>query len=693
MEIRNWVRIAALMLLVSLVFAVTACGGGSDDTTGTIDNTITGSGTDADPIETDINVYPGKDDGSNDLNTDTEPDEISETPFRFGDNIFEVPLDTNGTGRVVCSEFTAGQRIAFVVVNLNPTYLDAHLIPGSGFPLLPESSFTVHGDLVEKSATMARPVSSIESLGLGGSNGLAASSEVLDAGAIYEREAVAQGLTPYASVPPTKTTSSIQKGELRWFTNVRPRPSWPPREVPPNPEEPEQDTSDFEWPVGYNCQSGRLVAIGAHCLVFLTTDINNGHPDTIQFTEARLNRLAREFDNTIYPTATAAFGPVQSYRDNGIMDGIDRDLEITGADYNGTEYAGDAPGWFDYDISQEEKVIIFLMNAAAGGFFVGASQTSETEYGDPYAVGSTIYIGTDNFPANDNAWEEAYSVMAHEFQHKLYNDHGLPSRPITGAGGNYNWLNEGLSQLDIHLCGYTVNSGKIIPWAIDGQLTSYLDSVNQSAVCMDGNGQFPYAQQTQYGNGFLFFLYLYEHYDAGVGKRIYDLAKTGETDYITLIEEGAQYTIATGPGNDGAYGTADDAMTTYNDTFDQIYTKFIIANFIDGIYKDEYSDLFDSRFHYNTIDLRGTINLTSGTITLPGVRTDVFPDTGGYPVEDIDRPVIPWGCDYFVFSNGDGRDLEVTLYSDSNFKFFMLPCSYNPNTLKVEITPGVVVDY
>jgi hypothetical protein len=175
--------------------------------------------------------------------------------------------------------------------------------------------------------------------------------------------------------------------------------------------------------------------------------------------------------------------------------------------------------------------------------------------------------------------------MAHEFQHKLYSDHGMPSRLVDPFGGNYNWLNEGLSQLDIHLCGYTVNSGRIVPWAIDGQLTDYLANVNLSAVCMDGNDQFPIAQQTQYGNGFLFFLYMYEHYNSGVGKRIYELGESGENDYIKLIEAGAQFTEIV-PGADGEVGTPDDQAALFHDSFENLYTKFMIANFIDGIYKE-----------------------------------------------------------------------------------------------------------
>ena len=243
-------------------------------------------------------------------------------------------------------------------------------------------------------------------------------------------------------------------------------------------------------------------------------------------------------------------------------------------------------------------------------------------------------------------------------------------------GGNYNWLNEGLSQLDIHICGYTVNSGRIVPWAIDGQLTDYLTHCNQSAVPMDGNEYF--SQQTQYGNGFLFFLYLYEHYEPGIGRRIYAAADTGLTDYIQIIEK------ATG------------------EPFEHTYIKFAIANYVDGIYKPEESDLFADWFHYDTVDLRGTVNLATGTVVLPGVRTGIFPEAGSYPIEDIHRSVFPWGTDYLKLGFGTYSemnydpsappDLSVTFYTDRHFNIFLLPVSYNEAINKVEVTPGVTID-
>src|SRR5690606_39882686 len=112
--------------------------------------------------------------------------------------------------------------------------------------------------------------------------------------------------------------------------------------------------------------------------------------------------------------------------------------------------------------------------------------------------------------------------------------------------------------------------------------------------------------------------------------------------------ESALQMIVTDLGPDDTSGTADDVVQEVNDTFEQVFTKYSIANFIDGIYTPETADLFDPRFHYNTIDLKGTIDLADGTVVLPGVRTGIFPSGGTYPVNSIHREVRPWCSDYIV---------------------------------------------
>jgi len=688
----DWARIAALLLAVCMLLTLAACGGGDGTTTTPgIGGNIDTGGNIVPPIDTGGGTqYPGQVLPPPPV---LEPGELPPPPpppFNFGKNIFALPFDTNGTGRVSLTTadangnrlgFSPGQKVAMVVVNVNPIFLDAHAAAGGGgFPTLPQSSYSITADLVSKGSTSASSISemqkaTVDELGsLANYQGMSETWKSRNPLSIYERAAEARGLVPFASESAVKTTSAIQKGEVRTFINVPREIALPP--IEPGPELPDKDVTELRWPRIYNAQDGRLVSIGAHCLVFLSTEINNGHPDTIQFTEARLNRMAREFDTKIFPTVTTAFGPVLSYQEFSAWRDLDRTATLNGDDFGSNgQMLIDLPGRVDDALWLEQKILIFVYNGGGeGGFFTWFQPDSEIwqelqqdgysteQIQQMLSAGSAIYIGGANFPPNDDVWDAGFSVMAHEFQHKLYHDHDLPERNTS-----YMWFNEGLSMLAIHVAGYTVNSGKIIHWAIDGQLTDYLTHCNQSAVPMDANPFFD--NQTQYGNGFLFFLYLYEHYGADLGKKIYDDNKAGETDYIKLIEN------ATG------------------ESFPQIYCKFAIANFIDGIYADNASDLFDPRFHYTTIDLRGTVNLATGTIVLPGVRTSVFPSGGSYPVTSIDRLVYPWATDYVVFTNGDGRDLELTVYSDPNFKAFLLPVNYDTKLNAGVITQGVTLNY
>ncbi len=811
-----------LTLAVTLAAGLNSCGGGSDDTTPGNPGTIDTGGGRPDPLIIPGPIqYPG-----------TQPDPPPVIPpvtppptpagWDVGTNVFSVPIDTNGTGRVVAANFDPGRKVAFVAVNLNPLFLDAHLVSGV-FPGLPSSSYTLQADLIQKGASSMAPWSEITQatqadLGsLDDYQGMPYNAELQNPLKIYEREAQAGGRVPYAADEAVKSASAIQKGEVRTFLNIP--PTIPPPPVQPG-EDSDLDPADLSYPYEYtNATDARLVAIGAHCLIFLTKEINNGVPDTIQFTEDRLTRMAREFDTNIFPTLTTSLGPVDNYLEGSILLDIDRGVRLSADDFNEDGSLAIAlPGRVDTDIAKEKKIILVIFKGSGpGGFFSwGLSQAArdlltEAGRGDEIAeledVGSTLYIDAANFPANDNGWTSAYSIMAHEFQHKLNKDNNLPKREVDRNAGNYSWFNEGMSQLSIHLCGYTVNSGRIVPWLIDGQLTDYLTRTNTSAVPMDGNKwmdgnpvQSGTDQQTQYGNGFLFFLYLYEHYGAGVGKKIYDRAKSGESNYIRLIEyatgeefsltyskfmlanfidgiysiEDSPVTVLTfntavpgdelqlfGHGDPGHVGTelevyyspivlesptdprwvplwtskyADDhqifsfpvsirqlklihrqKVQGWQDTLDAIGVRLAGAasyTFPDTVAYDhnwvnidsligandgavattDNKSAFDPRFRYNTIDLKGTINLASGTVVLPGVRTESYPSGGSYPVQDIHRLVYPWCSDYLVLTNGDGRDLEVTFHLDRNFRVFMLPVEFDKDLNAVRITPEVSID-
>jgi hypothetical protein len=686
MNSRLYTRLFALLLGLTLMLALASCSGGSDPIStppGQEPGDVTNPDNNIPPIidpNNDEVVYDGQPGNvpvpGGGAGTTTDP--LPGT-WDFGPLIYRLPVDSQGKARVAVDTFAPGQKAAFVAINMNPSFLDAQASANGVFPTLPDSAYSLKAELVSKggSSINAEGGASIGSI----SELSPASDYALDSSwgetpkAIYEREARARGEVPFA-VPEARTTSAISKGEVRTFINVPKRsPGLPP--IEPGPNDPDKDVDDLTYPPIYDSQDGRLVAVGEHCLIFLSLELNNGHPDNVRFTQERLNRMANEFDTNIFPTATALFGPVKNYDEGAIYRDVDRSLVLTGDDFDNQGNLIEEPaGNVDFLISDERKIIIFISNAEEGGFFTFGPAIGED--GRETLVGSTLYLGGDNFPSNDSDFNAAMSVMAHEFQHKLYHDNGLPSRNT-----NHNWLNEGLSQLCLYVCGYTPNSGRLIHWAIDSQLSSYLQNTNIAPVPMDGNPQV--SNQLQYGSELLFFLYMYEHYDPGVGLRIYRAAsKEGQRDNIELVERGAQYTVN---------------GQTFQDTFQQLYAKFAIANFVDGISANDVTQ-FDDRFHYDTIDLRGTVNLSSGTIQLPGVRVGVFPTNGSYPAIANDRLVRPWAIDYVVFGDGDGRDLDVLFSADPNYRFYMLPVSLPIDPItggqtsnKVKIAPNIQLGY
>jgi hypothetical protein len=724
-------RCGAAAVGAVLAGLLASCGGGGGTTTPAPPNTI-GNGS---------NQVPGHDfDGPNQYDGNqqptfpnnpggggTDPVTPGTAPFIYS-NIFSVPITTNGQGKIVATTLSAdgtgrlgflpGQKVAVVMVNTNHSFLDAHYDDGSKqFPVLPQSQYSFTADLVARGASsMAGPeaiaAATRQDLGsTAGYNGLLSTQGApLNPAVLYERGAISQGETPYSVQPAVKTVSLIQKGEIRSFVNVQPTITPPP--VGPDPNNPQRPLDGMVYPYEYrSSQDGRLVAIGAHCLIFLSREINDGKPDTIQYTEARLSRLAQEFDTKIFPTTQGAFGPVKDYNEGNIFRDLDRSIVLDGSDFDNSDPPkllpqSELPGTVDTAISDEHRIIIFLFHQnsgpAAGFYSPGLSQASiqalqeegrSNDIAKFQASGSTLYVDASNFPSNDDAWTSAYSILAHEFQHKLYHDNNLPDRPTDPNTSNFNWFNEGMSQMSIHVNGYTVNSGRIVPWAINGQLTDYLKSINVTPIPVDGNTQTN--TLAQYGGGFLFFLYLFEHYDPGVGNRIYNSAKQGETSYIKMIEAGAQQTYRDA-GPDATLFTGDDTFKTFHDSFDELYSKYAIANFIDGIYTANDNALFDPRFHYNTIDLKGTVNLSNGTIVLPGVRTGVYPNGGSYPVTDIHRDLRPYCSDYLVFTNGDStgtnvRDLSLTVFTDPNMRMFMLPVNYNSAQNAAAIVPGITI--
>jgi len=589
--------------------------------------------------------------------------------------IFPLPVDSGGNGFLTVSSFGPTQQLALLTLNMNrayrnwrPSAFEVQQFPPFAYSLM----FSLASRGVSSLYEIPQPPAETPDFSLANYKGLPYVEGRLPVETLYQREREyilkSTGYDPCAVV---KTASLLSKGEVRTFTEIPRTTPLPP--ITPGEGQDQGDVENFRYPDPYYGQDGRLVAIGAHCYIFLTTELNEGFPDGVRFTERRLAAFAQEFDVNIFPKVQVAFGSVLGYHnegpgtDNGpIWKDIDRNLRLTGDDFDDDgNLVITVPGRPDFEIGRDNRIIVAVMNLPAGaaGLYSnwerGIGRPEEDEEGPPpeqesYAW-STCFLDVNIFPANSDDWSQPYAVLAHEFQHKLYADHSLPDSI---------WLNEGLSQLAVYKAGYTLQSGRTAQILVD-QIRTFLNNANSIPVPLDAERVEGVDVFGSYGARFLFMLYIAEHYGAEVIHKVYTL---GGTDPVDIIER------ATG------------------ESFEVIFTKWSLANFIDGIYVSEDSPLSSTNnpwLHYLTFDIRGTVGMDEES-RLPGVPVLRLPGEGDtYPVMRSLIPLNPYCAHYAIIENGDGRDLDLTLFADPNFRFYLLPVSFNAYTNKAEVVPGL----
>ncbi len=677
-----------LVLLVTVsiwaILLVAACGGGDDGDSAPPTSPPTGQdeewgqtyipSSDQPPLNP-----PGSLPGYDGYVPPTETGEHPGTPEPVttwvpGPPIFSLPVDSGGNGFLTVSDFQPGQQLGLVTLNVNEAYRDWTPVQQE-IPSFPPFSFSLMFSLVQRAASSAQDLEPVTpeylDISLDDYEGLPYVEERLPVDALFERERAHQiKTTGYDVLAPVKTASILSRGEVRTFTEIPRTIDLPP--IQPGGDE-DQDLDQLRWPDPYYGQDARLVAIGAHCYIFLTTEVNEGFPDGVRFTERRLTNFAHEFDVNIFPKVQAAFGDILGYHNEGpqpgdgpIWSNIDRDIILTGDDFDSEgNLINPLPGKADYMIGRDNRVVIAIMNLPPGaaGLYSnwqrGIGRPSEEEEGqereeESYAW-STCFLDVNIFPADSDDWSQPYAVLAHEFQHKLYADHGLPDSI---------WLNEGLAQLAIYEAGYTLQSGRTAQILVN-QIRTYLNNMSSIPLPCDAERIEGVDVFGSYGARFLFFLYIAEHYGPGSIHKIYT---HGGSDPVEIVEN----------------ITGED--------FEVVYTKWMLANLIDGIYVEEDSPLSSSNnpwLHYLTFDIESTVGMDE-TNRLPGPPILRLPGEGdSYPVTRSLIELAPYCAHYTIIENGDGRDLDLTLFADPNFRFYLLPVSFNTQTNKAEVIPGL----
>lgn len=221
-----------------------------------------------------------------------------------------------------------------------------------------------------------------------------------------------------------------------------------PRVVNPNPVSYQPGREDAFWLVDFRnltvYQSEfELSWVSPHAYWY----VEKGQP----VLQSDLERAAREFENTIYPRVTDAFGQEWS-------PGIDNDPHLN---------------------------IIHAEIEGVAGYFSSSDEHPQNVY--PYSnQRETIYINVRALHVGGASYLE---VLAHELQHAIH---------WNNDGSEETWVNEGLSDLAVSAAGYQGNS-----------ISRFLRSPAISLVHwpLDNSNIFAH-----YGGAALFFHYLAEHY-------------------------------------------------------------------------------------------------------------------------------------------------------------------------------------
>lgn len=673
--------LASVLLAVLAAFVIASCGGGGGGGGGTTPTapTYTGpNGSTSVGSNNNNQIPPNGIPGYNGRTQPNPPGIPSQgTPpnsnFDYGGFVRMVPISSSGVGNFTVSGFGGDQKLALVTANVDPVYRDFSPQTTFGAPTaLPNTFWSFSADLGTASPSLAFLPPEIRRIdvGLGATKapavygGVMPQAQKLPVQVLIDREReekIRSGDRPDYSV--AKSPSVLSRGILRTFRLVRAT-----NHPPPITKTGQGSTfQDLHYPRIYYWQDGRLVGIGNHCYVFLSTEINNGYPDSVKFTQARISRLVDEFDNKIFVKTQDALAPVVTYSETYIYLPPDRNLQLTDMsfDQNGNLLTP-VPEIQDATLPQDKRIIIAILKNVSdqgAGFFVATGTPLNSTQGEQINLDntSTVYIDPDiDFPPDSDDWSGGYAVISHEFQHKINGDHLQTSRT---------WMNEGLSQLNIYINGYTIQSGHTTDLLIQ-QIQDYFQNINMVSVpCENLPGEIPNREFARYGARFMFFLYLMEHYPPGTIKKLY-------TNYITNPVQNIE--AATG------------------EPFLYTYEKYLLALYIDGCNVDYGSDFAKDPmypwYRYVTFKVRGPIGLTSQQ--LAGVKTDRYPqDQRMYPIQVGPRIVVPWGGDYAQFQNGSGSDFDLSINFDKNMVSFILPVKKSVNTVNgvttFSVAPGL----
>ncbi|MBF0543733.1 MAG: hypothetical protein HQM08_04835 [Candidatus Riflebacteria bacterium] len=313
--------------------------------------------------------------------------------------------------------------------------------------------------------------------------------------------------------------------------------------------------------------------IGSHCYIFVPTMFFPTLPRGISATEDQTPAPKSEWgmywpdtaggEKIYYAPATGA----KSIDPRFIL-GADKNLARIKLQELADEFDGNIypkmREWFgeEPDVDQDPKIYILLDDIQDGlgqflGYFWAGNELPRSQISTSNEK-ELLYI--DLFPNYVNNPQRVYGTIAHEFVHMIHYNMGNQDEE--------RWLEEAFTQYGTYIYNQTH--------------TSNLDEFikNPNTILVDPRldtwlGSNPFAN---YGASYLFMFYLIEHY----------AKNNGPTFMRNLVSD----------KNGTGIIKINDSLKPLNTTFDQVFSDWAIANYIDKTRKLDMSPLNDGKWGY-----------------------------------------------------------------------------------------------
>lgn len=258
-------------------------------------------------------------------------------------------------------------------------------------------------------------------------------------------------------------------------------------------------------------------------------------------------------------------------------------------------------------------VLLFFRSATLGSGLYGFTSPIDS---DPDATSFSNHAEILYLNADKNE-QQTLSTLAHEFQHLICENQKIIRQGTFPAGAveeNVS-LNEGLSELAEEVCGFTLEQGN----------TLLADYINDYLSRPEEHELFNFnATGVAYGQGYLFYRYLREHYGDNTIRSLATSDRVGMAN-LESVPNG----------------------------FRENFRRWTIANWATNLSGAPAIYQYPSGFRTNGTYAAGSL---SGVVPfeLGNGQTASYPGLGA------------WSAAYFTFANGNGSDLSLTVDVPAN---------------------------